>query len=64
MADSLHQVIIEASPATVYGAITQQAGIQGWWTDTCETTLEEGGHWRFWFDERNTLITMEATRLL
>jgi len=64
MADSLHQVIIEASPATVYDAITQNAGIKGWWTDCCETTYVEGGHCTFWFDNRQTHFTMEATRLL
>ncbi|MFY0642495.1 MAG: SRPBCC domain-containing protein [Bermanella sp.] len=64
MADSLHQVIIEASPATVYDAITQNQGIKGWWTDTCETTNHEGGHCTFWFDDRQTHFTMEATRLL
>jgi uncharacterized protein YndB with AHSA1/START domain len=64
MADSLHQVIIEASPAIVYDAITQSNGIKGWWTDTCETTAHEGGHCTFWFDEGKTHVTVEATRLL
>ncbi len=64
MADSLHQVTIEASPAVVYNAITQTQGIQGWWTDTCETALNEGGHCHFWFDNKQTHFTMEATRLL
>lgn len=64
MADSLHQVIIQASPAAVYDAITQTKGIQGWWTDRCETTTHEGGRCTFWFDDSKTQFTMEATRLL
>lgn len=64
MADSLHQVIIQASPAQVYDAITQTKGIQGWWTDTCEMTAQEGGTCTFWFDNHQTHFTMEARRLL
>lgn len=64
MADSLHQVIIEASPATVYDAITQTNGIKGWWTDTCKTTAHEGGFCTFWFNDGQTQVTVEATRLL
>ena len=32
MPDIIHFLTIEASPAAVYKAITEQAGIQGWWT--------------------------------
>ena len=64
MADSLHQVLIQASPARVYDAITKNIGIQGWWTDTCETTHQEGGRCTFWFDDKQTHFTMKATRLL
>ena len=32
MPDIIHFLTIEALPATVYKAITEQAGIQDWWT--------------------------------
>ena len=32
MPDIIHLLTIDAPPATIYKAITEQAGIQGWWT--------------------------------
>ncbi len=32
MADILHEVAIFASPDKVFKALTEQAGIEGWWT--------------------------------
>lgn len=64
MADSLHRVIIKADSQTVYRALTEQTGIQGWWTDTCESPRNEGGLYRCWFDNYKTLFTFEARKLL
>ena len=33
MADVLHQVAINATPAKVYQAITEEAGIKNWWSE-------------------------------
>lgn len=38
MADIRHLVVIDASPETVYAALTQQSGLAGWWTT--ETVAE------------------------
>lgn len=64
MADSLHQVHILASDKTVYNAISQQAGIESWWTDHCDMTDHEGGISTFWFDNRKTLFSMRVQKLL
>lgn len=42
MADILHEVTIEASPAQVYEALTEQSGLQGWWTEHTKTKAQTG----------------------
>ena len=64
MTDSLHQVTINASDHCIYQALTQNRGIQGWWTDCCEMTQLEGELCRFWFDNQQTCFTMKANKLL
>ncbi len=43
MVEILHQVTIEAPSRKVYEALTQQAGIEGWWSQTA-TVKPEVGH--------------------
>lgn len=44
-----HSIIIKASPARVYSALTTTQGLQGWWTEDCEVGTQVGGivHVRF-----------------
>ncbi len=64
MADSLHQIVIEADQHTIYQALTQNRGIQAWWTDTCDMAQQEGDICQFWFDNRQTCFTMRANKML
>ena len=49
MADILHEVTINAAPAKVYEALTQQQGLQRWWTEHAEAKAEEGSVSTFTF---------------
>lgn len=42
-------LIINATPAAVYAALTTPAGLRGWWTEDCDVSTELGGtiHFRF-----------------
>lgn len=64
MADILHQITIEATPSDIYAALTTINGIKNWWTDACELASQEGGQCKFWFDQKSTVLTMRAQRLL
>ncbi len=64
MADSLHQIVIQADPDTIYKALTQDKGIKAWWTDTCDMAEQEGDACLFWFDDRQTCFTMRANKML
>jgi uncharacterized protein YndB with AHSA1/START domain len=64
MADSLHQVHILASEQTVYNAISQQSGIQSWWTDHCQMAAKEGQTSTLWFDNEKSVFTMRTQKLL
>ncbi len=64
MADSLHQVHILASDKTVYNAISQQEGIESWWTDHCEMATQEGHSNTFWFDNQRSVFKMRTQKLL
>ena len=42
-------LILEATPATVYAALTTAEGLRGWWTQDCDVATAVGGtiHLRF-----------------
>jgi uncharacterized protein YndB with AHSA1/START domain len=42
-------LVIEATPAAVYAALTTPAGLRGWWTQDCDVATGIGGtlHFRF-----------------
>ncbi|SMC27936.1 Uncharacterized conserved protein YndB, AHSA1/START domain [Andreprevotia lacus DSM 23236] len=42
-------LIIAASPATVYAALTTADGLRGWWTADCDVATGVGGELRFRF---------------
>ena len=53
---------LEAPATKVYEALTTSAGIQSWWTETCEIGTTEGGHSTFRFGD--TSKTMRIERLV
>ena len=55
------QLDLAASPAAVYAALSTQAGLRGWWTQTCEVQEVEGGSATFRFGAHHK--TMRIDRL-
>jgi uncharacterized protein YndB with AHSA1/START domain len=43
MPDIMHLIHLDASPATVFNAISTAAGIRRWWTDDAEIESRKGG---------------------
>jgi hypothetical protein len=35
-------LVLAASPAAVYAALTTPAGLRGWWTEDCDVAVEPG----------------------
>lgn len=64
MADSLHQVHILASDEEVFNAISQQSGIESWWTDHCKMATQEGQTSTFWFDNQENMFVMRLQKSL
>jgi uncharacterized protein YndB with AHSA1/START domain len=44
-----HSLVIDASPAAVYAALTTPEGLRGWWTPDCDVATQMGDtiHFRF-----------------
>ena len=57
-----HRFVINATPETVYQALTTQAGLAGWWTPTAEAKPETGSIARFPFGP-DYHKEMEVTKL-
>lgn len=58
----LHAVDIQASPDRVYGALTTQEGLGGWWTTDVNADVREGGRIEFRFADQFA-ADMEVRRL-
>jgi len=52
-------LVLEASPATVYAALTTPAGLRGWWTQDCDVQTEAGGTMRFRFGRNHKEMRIE-----
>jgi uncharacterized protein YndB with AHSA1/START domain len=52
MPDIRHLVTIRATPATIYGALTQQEGLAGWWTKQTVAEPLVGSFAEFRFGDR------------
>lgn len=52
MAEIKHLVIIDASPARVYAALTERTGLGGWWTEQVTAEPEQGSIATFDFGSR------------
>jgi uncharacterized protein YndB with AHSA1/START domain len=63
MADILHEVVIQAPPAKVYEAITQQAGLASWWTTHSIAKPEVGSTSEFGFEGGKVVFRMDVAKL-
>ena len=54
------QLLLSASPATVYQALTTQQGLRGWWTQTCEVSSTVGGRATFRFNRTCKVMQIEG----
>ena len=54
------RVLIEAPVALVYDALTSAAGLQSWWTTTCEVGKRKGAESTFRFGETYNVMRIEA----
>ncbi|GAB3254797.1 SRPBCC family protein [Chitinimonas naiadis] len=53
------QLIIEASPAAVYAALTTPEGLRGWWTEDCDVATQAGGMLKFRFGPNQKAMRIE-----
>ena len=53
-------LVMEASAAAVFDALTTRAGLRGWWTTRVKGRGREGGELRFEFDGLDEHITMRV----
>ena len=54
------QLLLSASPAAVYRALTTQQGLCGWWTETCEVSNAIGGRATFRFNQNYKVMQIES----
>ena len=68
MAEIRHLIVIAASPEKVFGALTEQAGLGGWWTTAVKATAVLGSIAEFDFGDRYhnemRVTRLEANRLV
>lgn len=53
------RLLVEATPAAVYAAITTTAGLKGWWTLDCDADDRVGGHLHFRFGPNQKVMRIE-----
>ena len=53
------QLLLSASPATVYHAVATQQGLRGWWTETCDIAAAVGGYSLFRFNGTRKVMQIE-----
>lgn len=53
------QLLIAATPAAVYQALATQAGLRGWWTETCTANAKVGGLATFEFGQVRKVMRIE-----
>ncbi|MFW5943488.1 MAG: SRPBCC family protein [Chloroflexota bacterium] len=63
MADILHLVPIQASPQSVYEAITTEEGLKSWWTDDVSAEPREGSMAVFRFEGGQVAFRMNVDKL-
>lgn len=63
MHDIVHELTIAASPTKVYGAVTSQTGLAGWWTTDCTASAEVDSEATFGFADHSVVFTMRIDLL-
>lgn len=63
MADILLQVPLQAKPAEVYRALTEQSGLSSWWTDNVRAKAEQGSEAVFTFEGGMVEMKMKVAEL-
>ena len=58
MEDILHHIGINATPRSVYKALTTEEGIKHWWTEDCSITSLVGSIAEFRFHEYDRILRM------
>ncbi len=56
--DIKHNLIIKASGATIYDAVSTKNGIQGWWSKDCVVGEKEGEKSTLKFNEEGSIVEM------
>lgn len=56
--DITHNLIIKASPETVYNAVSTEKGINGWWSKDCTVGDIEGENSVLKFNKEGTIVEM------
>ena len=68
MADILHMITIKSRPEHVYPALTEQAGLAGWWTESVLAEPLVGSVAQFRFGDRGgsdmEILALERNRLV
>jgi uncharacterized protein YndB with AHSA1/START domain len=59
MSNFQQSLLLEATPAAVYAALTTPAGLRGWWTQDCYVATEIGGTLRFRFGPNHKDMRIE-----
>ncbi len=64
MADILHRITIDAAPDRVFDALTVSEGLQSWWTQDSNATLEIGSVAVFKFIQGTIVFRMRVEELV
>lgn len=54
------QILLSASPATIYQALTTPEGLRSWWTATCDISTVVGGRSTFRFNQTYKVMQIES----
>ncbi|MBI3635651.1 MAG: SRPBCC domain-containing protein [Candidatus Rokubacteria bacterium] len=64
MPDLHHEIAIQATPQTVYDALTTTPGLGGWWTSDSSAEPRVGSIATFGFGRRSTVFRMRVDELV
>jgi uncharacterized protein YndB with AHSA1/START domain len=53
-------LVVEATPAAVYAALTTPEGLRGWWTQDCDVATQVGGTIHFRFGRTRKAMRIES----
>ena len=54
------QLLLSATPAAVYQALTTQQGLRSWWTETCEVATAIGARSTFRFGPHHKVMQIDS----